>query len=70
MYLFIDRVAKHEVVVREGEFQKGDDFISVKLCLNQHIFIDFQIGINYMQGETSQLGLIFASNSATFAPLF
>ena len=31
MYLFVDRVIKHEVVVREGEFQEGDDFVCVEL---------------------------------------
>ena len=27
MYLFVDRIVKHKVVVREGEFQEGDDFV-------------------------------------------
>ena len=31
MYLFVDRIVKQEVVVREGEFQEGDDFIGGEL---------------------------------------
>ena len=31
MYLFVDRVVEHEVVVRKGEFQEGDDFVGVEL---------------------------------------
>ena len=31
MYLFVDRVIERKVVVGEGEFQEGDDFIGVEL---------------------------------------